>query len=267
MQHQQRGDPNLHGAVTREMETRDRKVKGWAIATVALVLLVLAVLLLAWAARNPNASQSVQRIDPDLDVPIGEPLHSVTVDAAPTIDGVMDASWEQAPMLTAALHYGLHGDEPAGAVELRSLYDDTNVYFLVRWTAETPGGEANVWRNLATVHWRLADSGQVSGESTGSDGLACTVGCHTATADGLGGLVGIRAETIPPGLDEDLPSGGGWTAGEWLLEWSRPRASASPYDQNLTDPTQDYRFFIKLFRGLDGRADPVSDVHELRLGW
>jgi hypothetical protein len=105
----------------------------------------------------------------------------------------------------------------------------------------------------------------VSGESTGSEGLACTVGCHTSTADGLGQLVGIRSETIPPGLNDDLPSGGGWSAGEWLLEWSRPKVSESPYDQNLDDPTQAYRFFVKLFLGLEERPDPTTDVHELRL--
>ena len=116
---------------------------------------------------------------------------------------------------------------------------------------------------------RLTDPGLVSGESTGSDGLACTVACHTATADGRGQLIGIRSETIPPGLDDDLPAGGGWTAGTWILEWSRPRVSTSPYDQHITDPDQGYRFFLKLFQsdpeGLDDAADPVSDVHELRL--
>ncbi len=252
--------------MSRESGNGDREIGKRASAIGAGVLLVLAVPLLAWAAKQATASLPVQRLDPELGVPIGEPLRSVAVDAAPTIDGVVDASWEQAPALTVALHYGLHGDEPAGEVELRSLHDDMNVYLLVRWPAETPGGEDNVWRNLATIHWRLVDSGDVSGESTSSDGLACTVGCHTATADGQGRLIGIRAETIPPGLDEDLPSGGGWTAGEWLLEWSRPRISASPYDQDLTDSTESYRFFLKLFRGLDGRADPISDVHELRLG-
>lgn len=244
----------------------NREVRKRAGATGAVVLLVLAVPLLVWAGGQEIASPPAPRLDHELGVPIGDPLRSVAVDTPPTIDGVVDAAWEQAPVLTAPLHYGLHGDESAGAVELRSLHDDINVYFLARWSAETPGGEPNVWRNLATVHWRLVDSGEVSGESTGSDGLACTVGCHTATADGEGGLVGIRAETIPPGLNEDLPSGGGWSADEWLLEWSRPRVSASPYDQDLTDPTRNYRFFIKLFLGLDGRADPVSDVHELRLG-
>ena len=266
MQHQQRGNPNLHSAVNRDSRSGDRGYPKQTGAIIAAVLLVLTTPLLVWAAVPWTAAPPVQRLDPDLGVPIGEPLRSVAVDAPPTVDGVIDAAWEQAPALTVPLHYGLHGVEPAGEIELRSLYDETTVYFLARWRAETPGGEPDVWRNLATVHWRLVDSGEVSGESTGSNGLACTVGCHTATTDGQGGLVGIRAETIPPGLNEDLPSGGGWSAGEWLLEWSRLRASASPYDQNLTDPARSYRFFIKLFLGLDGRADPTSDVHELRLG-
>jgi hypothetical protein len=198
-------------------------------------------------------------------VPIGEPLRSVAIDTAPVMDGIAEAAWNRAPALNAPLHYGLHGDEPAGTIELRSLYDDANVYFLARWPAETHGGEPNVWRNLATIHWQLKSSGVVSGESTGSEGLACTVGCHTATADGEGNLVGIRAETIPPGLDDDLTSGGSWSEGEWLLEWSRPRISTSPYDQDLTDSGKSHRFFIKLFLGLDDRPDPVSNVHELRL--
>jgi hypothetical protein len=196
--------------------------------------------------------------------------------------------WDQAPTLDVPLHYGLHGDEPAGEVELRSLHDAERVYFLARWPAgrsEAAGGEANVYRNLMTVHWRLvpAGAGQVSGESTASEslasaslaseslaseGLACTVGCHTVTASGDGQLVGIRSETIPPGLEEDLPAAGGWSAGAsgWLLEWSRPKVSPSPYDQDLTDLSRGYRFFVKLFLGLEARPDPVSDVHELRLG-
>jgi hypothetical protein len=34
----------------------------------------------------------------------------------------------------------------------------------------------------------------------------------------------------------------------------------------MIDPAQGYRFFVKLFQGREGQADPVSDVHELRLG-
>jgi hypothetical protein len=229
-----------------------------------VILLLAALPLLAWAVE---ALPPAPRLDPELGVPIGEPLHSAAVDGPPPIDGVVEAIWKEASPLIAPLHYGLHGSEPAGMVELRSLHDDERVYFLARWPAVTPGGEPEVWRNLLTVHWRLADPGEVAGVSTGSQGLACTVGCHTATADGYGRLVSIRTETIPPGLDEDLPAAGGWSAGMWTLEWSRPRASASPYDQDLTDPVRSYRFFVKLFLGLEDRPDPASDVHELRLGW
>jgi hypothetical protein len=236
------------------------------VSKIAVMVMTAAVPLLVWAAGQGAASPPAPRLDPELGVPIGDPLRSVAVAATPVMDGLVEAAWAQASPLAAPLHYGLHGDEPAGAVELRSLYDEENVYFLARWPAETSGGEPGVWRNLMTVHWQLVDPGQVSGESTGSEGLACTVGCHTATADGQGGLVGIRAETIPPGLGDDLPAGGGWSAGEWRLEWSRPRVSLSPYDQNLVDPAQSYRFFVKLFLGLDDRPDPASDVHELRLG-
>jgi hypothetical protein len=241
----------------------------WIRRRPAILVLVLAVVpLLAWMVGqgvSPPAPPPSSVEDPDLGVPIGAPLHSLSTDAPPTMDGVAEAAWNAAPPLTATLHYGLHGDEPAGAVELRSLHDEERVYFLARWPAEAPGGDPGVWRNLVTVHWRLVDSGQVSGDSTGSDGLACTVGCHTATASDAGELIAMRSETIPPGLNEDMPSGGGWSAGTWLLEWSRPRASETPYDQDLTDPGQGYRFFIKLFLGLEGRADPVSDVHTLRL--
>jgi hypothetical protein len=202
----------------------------------------------------------------ELGVPIGDPLLSATTDSALTMDGAMEPAWQQAPALALPLHHGLHGSEYAGMLELRSLHDADNVYFLARWPADTHGGEPGTWRNLMTVHWRLVDQGQVSGESTGSDGLACTVGCHTATADGQGNLAGIRPETIPPGPSQDLPAGGGWSGDEWILEWSRPKISDSPYDQDLTNSDQSYRFFVKLFLGLEGMADPVSDIHELRLG-
>ncbi len=214
----------------------------------------------------PPAPASLPLVDPELGVPVGEPLISTATDAKLAMDGVVEAAWEQTPMLSVPLHYGLHSDEQVGVLALRSLHDTENVYFLARWPAATHGGEPDVWHNLITVHWRLVDPGHVSGESTGSDGLACTVGCHTATANGQGQIVGIRPETIPPGLSENLPAGGGWSDGEWLVEWSRPKVSESPYDQNLSDPEQSYRFFVKLFLGLEGQADPVSNVHSLRLG-
>ncbi len=245
-------------------------------AVIAILLLVVAAPLLTFEmgrAEPLPAPPPVSMFDPELGVPLGEPLRSVATDAALVMDGVVEAAWDQAPALTAPLHYGLHGSELAGTVEMRSLHDAESVYFLARWLADSPSNEEAgdvppelLLRNLMTVHWRLVDPGMVSGESTASEGLACTVGCHTTTADGRGQLVGIRSETIPPGLNDDLPSGGGWSAGEWLLEWSRPKVSESPYDQDLADPNQSYRFFVKLFLGLEDHPDPTSDVHELRLG-
>ena len=239
-------------------------MRRWPATLGFLAVAPLLILAVGCGVLSPAPSSSPM-LDPELGVPIGEPLLSTATDAELAMDGAIELVWEQAPMLAVPLHYGLHGDEQAGALKLRSLHDAENVYFLAHWPADTHGGEPDVWRNLMTIHWRLADPGLVSGVSAGSDGLACTVGCHTATADGAGRLVGIRPETIPPGLSEDLPAGGGWSDGEWLLEWSRPKTSESPYDQNLTDPEQSYRFFVKLFLGLEGQADPVSDVHELRL--
>jgi hypothetical protein len=240
----------------------------------AILLLLASVPLLALAVGTGDQTSPLpptSMLDPELGVLLGDPLLSVPANVPPAMDGFVEAMWAGAPALAVPLQYGLHGDEPAGMLELRSLYDDERVYFLARWPAATPGGAPDgapaerSYRNLLTVHWRLVDPGLVSGESTGSEGLACTVACHTATADGQGGLVGLRNETIPPGLDDDLPTGGGWVQGTWTVEWSRPRVSPSPYDQHMTDPAQGYRFFVKLFQGLEGRADPVSDLHELRL--
>jgi hypothetical protein len=216
-------------------------------------------------------------MDPDLGVPIGATLHATWTDAAPAMDGRVEAAWEGVPVLQATLHDGLHGQGVVGSVELRALYDAQRLYLLARWAAPSPdaapasdGGledvaPERVLRNLATVHWRLVDPGEVSGASTGSQGLACDVACHTATVNGLGQLAGIRAETIPPGLDEDLSAAGGWSEGAWTLEWSRARESENPYDQDIVDLAQSYRFFVKLFLGLQGQPDPVSHVHVLSL--
>ena len=231
-----------------------------------LVLLASVPLLTGAGPGLESFPTPPSAVDPELGVPLGARLVSLATEEAVEIDGHMEALWEQAPALSVPLHLGLHGSEPAGKIEMRSLYDSDQVYFLARWDALEPGGDPEAWHNLLTVHWRLVDPGLVSGAETGSDGLACTVACHTVTADGQGHLVGMRSETIPPGLDEDLPNGGGWNAGEWTVEWSRPRLSTSPYDQHLTDPAQDYRFFVKLLQGIENRADPVSDLHTLRLG-
>jgi hypothetical protein len=238
--------------------------------SLAVLIVLAAVPLLALVAGPGEPSPALQpapALDPELGVPIGAPLRAAAASTSLTLDGAVEAAWERAQPLHVDLHYGLHGQEPAGTVELRALYDDASVYFLARWPSTTPGGEPDVWRNLFTVHWRLVEPGSGPEGAMGSPGLDCTVGCHTATVDGQGHLIGFRSETIPPGPGGTLPAGGGWSDGMWILEWSRPRNSDNPYDQNLADLGRGYRFFVKLFMDQEGRADPVSDVHDLRLRW
>jgi hypothetical protein len=236
----------------------------------AVLIVLAAVPLLALVSRPGEPRSDLHPapvLDPDLGVPVGAPLQAAATSTSPTLDGVVDAAWESAQPLVVNLHYGLHGREPAGTVELRSLYDDATVYFLARWPSATPGGELDVWRNLFTVHWRLMEPASGQKPTMAGPALACTVGCHTATVDGQGGLIGIRSETIPPGPGGNLQAGGGWAQGMWTLEWSRPRIGDNPYDQDLSDLGRPYRFFVKLFLDQEGQADPVSDVHALRLGW
>jgi hypothetical protein len=171
------------------------------------------------------------------------------------MDGLVEPAWQAAPVLSVPLHHGLRGNQPAGSLELRSLYNAERVYFLATWPSPTPGGEPGVWRNLLTVHWQLPDM------SATAD---CTVACHTATADGERHVTGVRVETIPPGLDTDLPTGGRWEGGVWTVEWARLLAVDNPYDQQMTDLSRSYPFFVKWFQGIEGPADPISDVHELR---
>jgi hypothetical protein len=101
-------------------------------------------------------------LDAELKVRLGAPLLSAVTTSPPTMDGLAEAAWEGAPTLAVPLHYGLHGNELAGMLELRSLHDEERIYFLAQWPSGTAGGEPGVWRNLLTVHWRLVDSGEVS---------------------------------------------------------------------------------------------------------
>ncbi len=188
-------------------------------------------------------------------VPVGAPLISIPTTAKLVMDGIVEPAWQAAPALYAPLHRGLHGTEPAGTIELRSLHDGESIYFLAVWPCSALDGDPHVWSNLLTVHWKLSDL------ATTPD---CTVACHTATADGAGRLVGMRLETIPTGLDVDLPAGGECSEGLWTVEWSRPLTGDNPFDQPMTDLGASYPFFVKWFQGVANQADPTTDVHELR---
>jgi hypothetical protein len=177
------------------------------------------------------------------------------VDSPPVIDGQVDAIWTTADPLLLPLTWGMHGSQRALDVQLQGLRTDEAVYFLAQWPGEPPSGEKNTVSNKLTVHWRIPDAA--------ARRLDCTVACHTANANGQGHFVYANAETIPQGGDEALPAAGGWHAGTWRLEWSRPLVSSNPFDLQFDDPKGWYLFSIKIFERIEGRADPVSPLHPL----
>ena len=177
-------------------------------------------------------------------------LISRWVASPPVIDGQVDAVWATAESLRLPLTWGLDGTEHALDVELRALHTDETVYFLAQWPGGPPSGEENTVFNKLTVHWRIP-------EVTASR-LDCDVACHTAFADGHGRFVYANAETIPQGGSEALPVAGGWSAGIWALEWSRPLVNGNPFDLQFTDLDQAYLFLVKVFERIERRPDPVS---------
>ena len=179
------------------------------------------------------------------------------VASPPVIDGQVDSVWASTVPLQLPLTWGLDGTEHALDVELRALHTDEAVYFLAQWPSGPPSGEENTVFNKFTVHWRIP---QVEASAQRLD---CTIACHTAFANGEGRFVYTNAETIPQGGSEALSAAGGWRAGTWTLEWSRPLVNTNPFDLQFVDLDQDYLFFVKVFQRVEGRPDLVSERHLL----
>ena len=184
-------------------------------------------------------------------------LVSRHVASPPEVNGHADAAWAESVPLQLSLTWGLDGTEHALDMELQSLHTGEAVYFRAMWPGEPPSGEENTVFNRVTVHWRITESEEAA------KGLACTVACHTAFTDGRGRFVYANAETIPQGGYEALPVAGGWSAGTWTLEWSRPLVNGNPFDLQFTDLDQTYPFLVKLFERIEGRPDPVSERYGL----
>ena len=179
-------------------------------------------------------------------------LISRHVDVAPIIDGHVDAAWDQAKLLVAPLFWGLDGAEHALDIKLWALHTDETIYFLAQWPGDPLPTVIGDTGNKLVIHWRLPES---------AEGLAppsCMVACHTAFADTQGNFVYVHSETIPVGSSASLPFGGGWRGGIWTLEWSRPRVNDNPFDLHLEETNQPYRFFVKVFKWIEGRPDPIS---------
>lgn len=125
-----------------------------------------------------------------LDVPTvntGTELISIKVTTPPSIDGVIDDSWNNATKLNAvptvpdpgnALFTGYIGEQYPASI--RSMYDDQNIYFLVEWNDPTNNSTVAPWYfNPSTGRWsqeptaRTFDAnGTLTREGWGEDKLA-----------------------------------------------------------------------------------------------
>jgi hypothetical protein len=182
-------------------------------------------------------------------------LVSRRVDAPPQVDGQIEGLWAAVEPLAVPLTWGWEGTEHALDAELRAVHTDEALYLLAQWSGERPSGDDNTAFNQFTLHWRIPDPAAQT--------LDCTVACHTAFADGQGRFRYANAETIPPGGSESLSAAGGWDAGTWTLEWSRPLSNDNPFDLQFDDLDRAYSFLVKVFVRVEGRPDPVSGRHLL----
>ena len=177
---------------------------------------------------------------------------SQQVDRAPIVDGETDPVWDVAPVARIPLTRDAPSQGQVLEVKLRSLHVDGAVYFFALWKEDHPAYCGGNIRNRFVLHFDQQEPWP------GARDLACLVACHTAFSDGSGKLAHVIAETIPQGATDPLLAAGGWSSGEWHLEWSRPLANDNLFDVQFKDLDAAYPFFVKVFEWVEGQADPVS---------
>jgi hypothetical protein len=168
-------------------------------------------------------------------------LVSVKTDAAPAIDGTMEAAWNKAAPLKVELGKLMY--DPANykgskktTVELRSLYDANAIYFLVQWADPTQSLERGPWVKQADGSWKkskdLDETGHANAfyedklalmwniNATGFDTKGCAVTCHKARGGRNAGI-------------EDKSPGRKWTnkEGETTDLWHWKAARSNPVGQ------------------------------------
>jgi len=114
-------------------------------------------------------------------------LTSVKVTAAPAIDGMPDALWNQATAMTVNVAGG--ANTGAHTVTLKSLYTDDSVYFLVTWNDPSESLRRLPWQKQANGSWnQLKTSGaKEGGENTYyEDKFAQIWNINTPTFDASG---------------------------------------------------------------------------------
>jgi hypothetical protein len=116
-----------------------------------------------------------------------ETLTSVKVTAAPVIDGMPDAVWNQATAMTVNVAGG--ANTGAHTVTLKSVYTDDSVYFLATWNDPTESLKRLPWQKQANGSWKqlVTPDAKLGGENTFyEDKFAQIWNINTSTFDALG---------------------------------------------------------------------------------
>ena len=79
-------------------------------------------------------------------------LTAVKVDQGPTIDGVAEALWDQAPALQVPVFGGANNGSTL--VSLKSVYTSDSIYFLVQWSDPTESLRRFPWQKQADGTWK-----------------------------------------------------------------------------------------------------------------
>ncbi len=117
-----------------------------------------------------------QIIEPAQVVNSGTDLLSVKATIAPTIDGTVDAMWENSPILefstavpevTGDVFRGYTGNI-IPSVKMRSAYDDANIYLLAQWVDPTQSFARQPWYFDPTTKKWAQEAGAPTFSATGS---------------------------------------------------------------------------------------------------
>ncbi len=107
------------------------------------------VLLLGYVV---SCTKDNQIIDPGQTTDAGTDLVSMNISTAPTLDGIVDASWGNAQKLTATVTVPDPGNDyfkgyegNSYTVSLRSMYDANKIYFLAEWNDATLSLNRDPW--------------------------------------------------------------------------------------------------------------------------
>jgi len=205
---------------------------------------------------------------------VGGTLTAKATDAPPTIDGVVDDTWNDAAVITT-----LKG------VELRAMYDDNNLYMLAKWIDghNLYTGEAGPTESIDKNMWSYSDTTWAkSGNEdrfaimfeTGNDlGAGCSKMCHSSGEHKTaGGNVDVwhwkSARTNPISLADDKwwsQDGRGSDAG--IVGAYMDNINGTGDGPNYSGPVTDGHFIIIPIGGSVNDLETSIDVNNSYPGY